>query len=387
MSTPPSKEVPDSKMRKTPQGEVRTGLLNCNPIFFSFLKENDKTKAKADLKAMSSYVCTSKFPDKLSLLFAKALQKEKQARFISLLLHITRGEQKEAEEIIKKDPAILLNTGTVIDYSEREIEGTPYRIALGAEDVKVSKGKKEECMVEMLERYLRKLTNGEFEILKQQAEQFSKGSKEAEEKKHEEDLAELKKITHAIEAANSDADCKKALDEFREYLRPKNIIKSGKHFNVRMLAEAFKLYDKNYYHFGGSGCRKNNLYLQQVIGHIQRYLPACYAQVFCQGLYFIVDRRHTLKRCLILPDGFRYYPLDSDPSFRLGYECAIPGMIVPTLSGVGEHLGACRTLMLGYDIGETLDKLISRKCNNLASAYAAEQVLEKLHKVKVVTNS
>lgn len=40
-----------------------------------------------------------------------------------LLSHIARGEQKEAEGMIKADPILLLMGGKVIDYSGRVFEG------------------------------------------------------------------------------------------------------------------------------------------------------------------------------------------------------------------------------------------------------------------------
>ena len=81
--------------------------------------------------------------------------------------------------------------------------------------------------------------------------------------------------------------------------------------------------------YGCWNSAKNMLFWRQVIGYIQRFLPACYAQAFSQGLYYIVENGEKLRRSL----EFRYdpgvfiFPLDADPHFRLGYEygCATLG--------------------------------------------------------------
>lgn len=122
---------------------------------------------------------------------------------------------------------------------------------------------------------------------------------------------------------NSKEDiCERALEDFREYLKPKKVIKSGKHFNVQLLIEAFKLYDKNFDAFGGRDSRKNEISLQKVIGYIERYLPACYAQAFCQRVYYIVEKGEKLNRSLEFCNDKEVYsfPLDLNSSYRSGYE-------------------------------------------------------------------
>ena len=68
------------------------------------------------------------------------------ARLKQLLEHVVFDEQKEAEAIIKKNIQILRYKARVQDYSfgesgdkHREIEGTAYQMALGAQNIAMAK--------------------------------------------------------------------------------------------------------------------------------------------------------------------------------------------------------------------------------------------------------
>ncbi len=207
-------------------------------------------------------------------------------------------------------------------------------MALGAEDVS-RKDHPGEGMAEMIEFYLRKLPEGELEIKQQQVQQFPLGYEKEEKAQHESDIAALKKVAEAVAVSQvmishdtnktiPDATCEKALEDFRKYLVPKGVIKTGKHFNANLLVEAFKLYEEKYEAFGCTwNSPRNMLFWQKIIGYIQRYLPACYAQAFSQGLHFVVNRNeklgHSFKDRF---DNVFFFPLDARPEFRLGYDYA-----------------------------------------------------------------
>ena len=333
---------------------------------------------------------------------------------------VIRGEQKEAEDILKhvmkqKNRALLLqllsSKGWVIDYSGRTIEGTALQMALGAGDVNlgtpcellqvsspvtkdklnnlpinkktayvryanqlfyVDKANKEcteitldqavlelfdgefrpttnsqilsvdqqknitiltghiheENMAEMIQRHLSALEDGEALIKEQITEQFPEGWDQKEREREKRDKDALHEIIAAIAHSNTDEDCASALQKFRDYLEymKNEVIKTGKHFNHQLLVEAFKMHEEAYNDFGGWDSRKNNLFWRKVIGFIERYLPSCDAQAFCQGTYDIVENGEKLKRSL----KFRYnndlfFPLDSNPAVRLGNEYAAAG--------------------------------------------------------------
>ncbi|MDP3268879.1 MAG: hypothetical protein Q8M40_07500 [Legionella sp.] len=332
-----------------------------------------------------------------------------------LLYHVVRGEFFQAENIIKADPGLLLEVGTVRDYSDRTIQGTALQIALGAEDVSyeskcnlryiqrpeepenttlefISKlheinvasyvrcGHKlyyfdkinneinhvtltpqalkkfdskmtpqfngiflfkkqlkqiksisghdySEGMAEMIQRYMKKLPNGEEHITSQINQQFPKGWKKREKVRVKRDSEALNQIFIAIKTSGKNTGCKNSLQKFRNYLdheyKEKGIIKTGKHFNAHLLIEALELYNE-FFNENSKLTPGGKLFWRKVIGYIQRFLPACYAQAFCQHLYYISEMREQLRRDVT----FRYvqvvfFPLDSDPACRLGFEYAV----------------------------------------------------------------
>lgn len=74
----------------------------------------------------------------------------------ALLRHVIRGEQAEAEAMLKKNPALLLEKGKVTDYSGRTIQGTAFQLALGAEDAE---------MCEMIAPYFAEVKEGLYSMI------------------------------------------------------------------------------------------------------------------------------------------------------------------------------------------------------------------------------
>ncbi len=304
----------------------------------SWLPDQPQLQDKGLLSVFSS---SQKKPGPLSSYVGSAkrfhLLLQPQRLLNQFLQSVVYGNQKKAEDILdqlkKTAPGLLAQLltqkCTVVDYSGRTIHGTALQIALGAEDVKYHDN--EECMTEMLMRHLKTLPNGDDIIAKQIQEQFPEGWEEIEKARQERDLAELKKVVAAIESAQDGDNCDAAILVFRKYLDDENgrgVIKTGKHFNMQLLVDAFNLYVEKYDQFGGNWhSPKNILFWRKIIGGIERYLPACYAQAFCQGVYQIVEDLEKLDRRLALrfDSKVTFYPLDSDPAFRLGEDYAWGG--------------------------------------------------------------
>ena len=245
---------------------------------------------------------------------------------------------------------LLTTSGQVETYSFIEIEekrytvkveGTALSLALGACDVNTGKDKKgndkNDGMAEMIASYFSKLNDGETEKANQIQAQFPEGWEEKEAERNKKDIAALHKVVNAIAESKNDDDkaLNDALDEFREHLRPKAVIMTGMHFNPQLLIEAFKLYVEKYNAFGEYNSRMNNLFWREVIGGIQRFLPACDAQAFCQSLYDLVKDREKLNRSLKFRENtdVTFYPLDSDLRFRLGFNFAAAGGVVASQAG------------------------------------------------------
>jgi septal ring factor EnvC (AmiA/AmiB activator) len=138
------------------------------PVFESILPN------MLDERTLAAFSRTSRLFSHYS---QRELEKKKLQKFLN---HVIRSEQAQAEEMLKSLAQIkgnhaslrrlLLQVGRVKDYSNRTIEGSAFRLALGAEDVKYHEN--EECMAEMLARYTRLLPDGEAILQAQYAEQI-----------------------------------------------------------------------------------------------------------------------------------------------------------------------------------------------------------------------
>jgi hypothetical protein len=265
------------------------------------------------------------------------------------LQSVVYGNQKKSEAILQSRPDLLVTLlqqkCQVIDYSGRRIYSTALQIALGADDVKYHDD--EECMAEMLMRYLRQLSNGEAIIQQQIAEQFPEAWEEKERARAERDSAALKKVVAALENAPAGDNCDADIQAFQQYLDDENksrgVIKTGKHFNMQLLTDALNLYIEKFNQFGGSwDSPKNILFWRKIIGYIERYVPACYAQALCQGVYYIIVENEKLDRKLTFRHnpGVTYFPLDTDPSFILGedYAAGARGGVLAPLGATGTRL-------------------------------------------------
>ncbi|WP_237699747.1 hypothetical protein [Coxiella burnetii] len=193
-------------------------------------------------------------------------------------------------------------------------------------------------MVEIIIRYLDEVDPDEK--FRQYQAQFPVEEKKAESLRQQQDLQAVQKIItdignasdraceqvldHEDEISEADAEAQAllaALNEFRDYLKPQGVINTGKHFNMQLFIDASRLY-QNYDMFAGDS-PKNNLCWLKVIGYIQRFLPACYAQALAKGIYHIVEVGEELRRSFEFHyGGGSYFPLDSDLNFRLGYNYA-----------------------------------------------------------------
>ncbi len=243
---------------------------------------------------------------------------------VKLAFYVVQGKQAEAEAMIKGNPNLLKQKCQVVDYSGRTLEGTPLQLALWAEDVKFHE--KEVCMVEMIIPYLIHLQNGKAEKDSQILEQFPEGWEAEEEARLQKDEEELSKVVQGIENSTTDEEAQPYLKAWEAYLakQKEGIIKTGRQVSSQLVVKAFELFDKKFDELGGYDSRKNNLVWRRVVGGAQRYLPTCYAQALCQGPYAIVEGKEFLRRSLEFrySSGTVFYPLDLDPSFRLGEDYA-----------------------------------------------------------------
>jgi hypothetical protein len=215
-------------------------------------------------------------------------------------------------KMIAANPHSLLLRGSVIDYSGRTIDGvTPLQCAYGAQDA---------AMCNMITTCIQQLENGEQVAAQQLQEQVE--NKQWQAALNEEYFAELaatitqEKFVADKLSATTDA----AVSAFRETVKP-GLVKTINHFNIQTLINAVRVYrtcHDNWNH------NQRSLYWRQIIGYLQRLVPACYAQDLCQGLHNVVSRQASPERSLkLFFHHLNYYPLATNPGERMGYDFAI----------------------------------------------------------------
>ncbi len=243
-----------------------------------------------------------------------------------LLFYVVRAEEALALKMLRANPNLLLYTSEATDYSNRTYRGyTPFQAALLCHDV---------TLWQKMEPYFDRLTDGQTEKAKQFNALFPEGIPQGTPY----DFSVLIQTITTSSAADIDAALKKtqndtaicnALNRFRSDF--KALAMQETFFNPSHLIRALKVYDEQ---FDNWSWAKRDLFWRQAIGYTERFLPACLAQAFIQGLYFIVEEQKPLVRSLKFKyDNGSYYPLVD--SSGLGFDFGIYGR-----SGVGAAVHA-----------------------------------------------
>ncbi len=280
-------------------------------------------------------------------------------RINSKAVYVRCGDKLFYDDPTNKECKVISSSSEKLKQFDAELQPQNNVRALSEDQLKritmITNHIHEEGMAQMLDRYLQMLPDYEEERKKQIRDQFPEGWDAHEEKRQQNDAAVLKKVISAISNASNNDNCESALQEFRNYLEPKEVIKTGKHFNAQLLLEALNLYVENYGRFGGWNSHKNNLFWCKIIGYIQRFSPACYAQAFSQGVYYIVEYGEKLSRRLDFRSEYNisFFPLDSDSRYRLGHDYAVwpgerGGASWRTCESVRGSHGAAASLLSSY---------------------------------------
>ena len=241
---------------------------------------------------------------------------------IQLVQLIVYGDLTKSKALLKANPSLLdrllTEKVTVIDYSRRKVkQKTAFQAALCAMD-------NELCA--MLARYM-----PQEERLRQCHEIFPKGHKAYSQKQTPFDFGQIVQII----SDSIDADVQQALslelpnetglwsalEKFRvdftegssqeTVFNPKHLIKAFEHYNTE---------------FNGWSSNQRDLFWCQVVGFVQRFLPANSAMDFAQGLHLRVEARERSKRSFnfLIGDG-AIFPPSFDSFSGLGYEYGVSG--------------------------------------------------------------
>lgn len=128
-----------------------------------------------------------------------------------------------------------------------------------------------------------------------------------------------------------------SLNRFREEF--KNYSENETIYNPHVLCDAMQIYNIYYSKWDEE---KRDLFVQQVIGFAQRFSPAYYAQIFCQGFDKVIDRNEPLSEDLTVAiEGNRRHPYYSTSTTGTGFEYMVlkkARIGAPKLTEIEGHL-------------------------------------------------
>lgn len=261
----------------------------------------------------------------------------------SLLELVVRGDEKAAKAILQNNPGLALTQGELscTDFSGREITGSAFKAALCAGDVKMA-----EMMIGAIE------ATNDVELqgrMKQQFLEIFPNGVDAHAEEQREAAFDFTPIFNAIKAAKPhqvkaaldltgagfqrgaetevksevDLTLVKDLNAFREAITVHFL--REKIFNPHHLLRAFEKHAKKFDEI--DSWEKHDLFLCQIIGFVQRFLPACYAQAFAEGLYSVVEQGKPLQR------EFKFAYMVDKSFYPLAVGCVDLGFHYSTDSG------------------------------------------------------
>jgi hypothetical protein len=275
------------------------------------------------------------------------------------------GDEALAKRMISASPRYLLSRENATDFSGRTYTDlTPFQAALVTGD---------DAMAKMMKPYFDRLPDGQASMQKQVSEIFPNGIEVHEATQKQKSKTNFEPMLNVVIAAikgASPADLQaalslkdngselcKALDTFRGAFTE---LSQEKIFNPHYLLAAFNAYE-NKFDWNTPDWNKLDLFWRQVIGFVQRFLPATYAQAFAYGLYDIAESGHSCPRTFNFryDSDFSFYPL-SRPLVGLGFNCG-------ALKRWAASCACC--LAMGWLLA-VLSKLVSNKNSKLTELIA-----------------
>lgn len=209
-------------------------------------------------------------------------EKLKENGIERLISHVVRGEEREAMRMIAQYPEALCAKSSAIDFSGRIFSRvTPFQAALLCHDT---------VLIKKMEAFFDKVDGGQEEKINQFIELFPEGLPNQQNYKFNNIIQVIlnssqNDIEKALLNEQNDTQICLALNTFRNDFAA--LSRNELFFNPNHLLRAYR-------HFEQSNAwlpPQQKLFWCQVIGYIQRFLPACYVQALCQGF-----PRSRLKR-------------------------------------------------------------------------------------------
>lgn len=288
-----------------------------------------------------------------------------QSNFAKALHYVAYGELTEAKALLDQHPRLVLQAGTVVTPGGLTvIRTTLLECALGAGDPE---------MAVMILPYFSHVAGGENE--KEQQLARYRPCIEGMLNQPPYDLTALIDIIKAsswdaISAAlnkemNRESKLRDALMQFRQEVTPGTVTRPRMHYHYPTLLHAFEIFYREWNDLeedvgcGGGPRPKCDLVWRQVIGYLQRGLPAVDRFAFARGLYDIVENKAPIER--VIGESGSFWPsaaaVDSD-FVGLGFDYGIS-------SGGRAEKEALRMARVGPS-GQHISKLMSSKNIRLA---------------------
>lgn len=227
--------------------------------------------------------------------------------FNKALNHAAYGQLDDVKKILEKNPALVLLAGNVTTPGGLQVKNTTLlEFALLSGDPE---------MAEMILSYFDQLKNADGSKQagadEEKQRQLSRCKAAIDELPNQQpyDLTKLIGIIKAATPADVTAALNKdmkhpselrdALMQFRKDVSSGTVKKPQMHYNYQTLIRALEIYDREWnslYRASGNNYDKCDLVWRQVIGYLQRSLPAVDRFAFARGHYDLVENKKPLER-------------------------------------------------------------------------------------------
>ena len=256
------------------------------------------------------------------------------SEFATTLKHVARGELEEAKAMLDQNPRFVLQSGTVMTRAGLMVcQKTPLEVALGEGDPE---------MAAMIISYFSQFEGGERE----KERQLERYRPLIEHMRNQEPydlnrLIEIIKNSSAVDvtaALNKDMEheskLRDALIQFRKDVTPGIVKKPQMHYNYQTLIHALEIFDLEFDNLRlASGYNHDKLVWRQVIGYLERGLPAIGRFAFARGLRDLVENKMPLERKVAFKLTDNSFPDTSSGDDRkgLGFDYGLYETLAPCL--------------------------------------------------------
>ncbi len=254
-------------------------------------------------------------------------------QLMDYVLKPTEENVKKAKAMIAANPKIMFIESTGVEWASgidedrvvpRRVKSSALKAALGTGDSEIY-----HFMAQYFDKVVYRDENGEIvetgiqRAQRQMQEQFPSGFEYPQVEAEFTTL--MDKIVNALTNDPTSPETQAVLNEFRHYFLPKEVTE-GHHFNLNYLIEAFNRYGQ---HVAPWNENQLSLFWCQVIGYLERLVPAFDAQAFFQGLYDRIEQNQPPTRSLTLYNfqsfsDISYFPaISSSPPTGLGVDFGV----------------------------------------------------------------